>query len=139
MVYSFLDRFGRFAKEFGIVFGPGAGPGIVSGEVDLVFRNVSKLSSLPGYESVKRDNAVFLIGKKKKPIAVAQNPQLSLRQFIVGVEQLACRVYAGLIEQQTGTTLECLPPKQKAIASAAAMEVLIKKKLFPTADQLGEP
>ena len=33
--------------------------------------------------------------------------------------------------------LECLPPRQKEVATAAALEVLLRKKILPVADALG--
>jgi hypothetical protein len=62
---------------------------------------------------------------------------LSLSQFVVAVEQLACKVYAELITSQTGTSLDCLPSRQRELASKAALEVMIKKKMLPVAHKQG--
>jgi hypothetical protein len=161
IIFYLILRFGRFAKEFGIVASPPLSsqksapvhspPYIVSGEVDIVFMNTVKMSTdseriaqLPsqptkafvvqkksGLNSAKSHSS----GTANTTTAAAQS--LSPAQFVVAVEQLACRVYAQLIEEQTGTTLECLPPKQRESAARAAQEVLLKKKIIPVADKLG--
>jgi len=63
--------------------------------------------------------------------------QLSISQFVVCMRAIATRLYSSLIEQQTGTILECLPPRQREVATAAALEVLLKKKILPVAEALG--
>ena len=63
--------------------------------------------------------------------------QLTISQFVTCMRAVATRLYASLIEQQTGTILECLPPRQKEVATAAALEVLLKKKILPVAETLG--
>lgn len=63
--------------------------------------------------------------------------QLSISQFVVCMKAIATRLYASLIEQQTGTILECLPTRQREVATAAALEVLLKKKILPVAEAVG--
>ncbi len=63
--------------------------------------------------------------------------QLSISQFVICMKAVATRLYSSLIEQQTGTILECLPPRQKEVATAAALEVLLKKKILPVAQVQG--
>jgi len=58
-------------------------------------------------------------------------------QFLEAIKFLACKLYANIIEIQTGTLLECLPPRQREVAARAAIDVMIKKKLLPTAEKLG--
>lgn len=54
------------------------------------------------------------------------------------MREVANRLYASLIEQQTGMTLDYLPPAQRDIASRAAMEVMIQQKILPVADKMGK-
>jgi len=63
--------------------------------------------------------------------------QLSISQFVTCMRSVATRLYSTLIEQQTGTILECLPPRQKESATSAALEVLLKRKILPVAEALG--
>ena len=93
------------------------------------------VTSVHSSHSPYQDTSAFVVGRPRVATS-QQTPTLDIKQFTLAVEMLARRVYAGLIEQQTGTTLECLPPKQREVASKAALEVLIKKKLFPAAEKV---
>lgn len=62
---------------------------------------------------------------------------MTVHQFLAAVQELAVRLYAKVIEQKTGTVLECLPTQQRERAIRAAMDVFVLKKIVPTADQLG--
>ena len=63
--------------------------------------------------------------------------QMTAKQFIAAVEELAVRLYAHVIEERTGTVLDCLPPKQRSAAVRAAVDVLMLQKIVPTAEKLG--
>ncbi len=69
---------------------------------------------------------------------MAQTTGLTLTpgQFIEATKAVAAKLYANVIELQTGTVLECLPPKQRAAASRAVFDVLLKKKILPIAQKL---
>lgn len=144
-----LGRFGRFTKEFGIsIISKGAAhspPFLVNGEIDVIFLNASQAT--PDNRDLP-DKAPRAFGvragagtvKQYSKIAVGtagSAPVISLGQFIVAVKVLACQLYANVIEHETGTVLECLPPRQKEVASRAVMDVLMKKKIMPTAEKLG--
>jgi hypothetical protein len=145
-----LSRFGRFAREFGITSsGPGAGdpPYLVTGEIDVIFMNSIKS---PTADSTSNDTStrpfsvkyagnclsdaptVYSIVKYAKLTCHASN-HLSVAQFILAIELLAVKLYANLIERQTGASLECLPVRQRQIATRAATEVFLKKKILPKA------
>ena len=80
-------------------------------------------------------------GKIRSPRTTAmtqiKGSHLSANQFIAAVQDLAVRLYSNVIEEKTGTVLECLPEKQKKMAMRAAMDVMVLKKLMPHASTLG--
>ena len=143
-----LGRFGRFTKEFGIsVIAKGAAqpPFLVNGEIDVIFLNAAQATpenrDLPGRTPRAfgvRAGAGTVKQYSKTSLGTAGSaPVISLGQFIMAVKVLACQLYANVIEHETGTVLECLPPRQKEVASRAVMDVLMKKKIMPTAEKLG--
>ena len=75
-------------------------------------------------------------GTKQHPSSLGT--QMTVNQFIAAVEDLAVKLYAHIIEEKTGTVVECLPLKQQAKAIRAAMDVMIMKKIAPVADKLGK-
>ncbi len=148
-----LGRFIRFAKEFHLCFvGSTNGtvtctpPYLVSGEIDVIFHNAAKLKvdgDVSSREALRPYGFRAGGGTEKQYERTrthsSQTTGLSLTsgQFVEAVKALACKLYANVIELQTGTLLECLPPRQKAAASRAVFDVLIKKKLLPIGDKLG--
>ena len=149
-----LTRFIRFSKEFHLCF-VGSGnngekitctpPYLVGGEIDCIFANCAKMkvkndeSSSPhvrpyGFRAGAGTNKQYAKGNN----FVAQTTGLTLTvgQFIEAIKAVSAKLYANIIELQTGTVLECLPPRQRAAASRAVFDVLIKKKLLPIAEKL---
>ena len=160
-------RFGRFTKEFKIAglvkaaerFTPSGvkktDAMLVYGDVDVVFMNTVK--NVPAKEI---DGPMNISPTRSKP-PNAKSPQtfhpgggkihsprsttttqikgshLTANQFIAAVQELAVRLYSNVIEEKTGTVLECLPEKQKKMAMRAAMDVMVLKKLMPHASTLG--
>jgi hypothetical protein len=61
---------------------------------------------------------------------------MTVHQFLSAVQELAVRLYSKVIEQKTGTVLECLPAQQRERAMRAAMDVFMLKKIVPIATQL---
>lgn len=139
-------------------------PFLTSGEVDMIYLNACKTEDADngGISAWEEHMGVVVTptGKTRSPFSVknakgyvssknAKNgernantghtgPQhLSINQFVTCMRAIATRLYSPLIEQQTGTILECLPPRQKEVATAAALEVLLKKKIVPVAEMLG--
>ena len=145
-----LGRFIRFAKEFHLCFVGSGGvvtctpPYLVSGEIDVIFHNAAKLK-VSGDESSKETTRPygFRAGagsdkQYKRGNSTAQTTGLTLTpgQFFEAVKSISCKLYANVIELQTGTVLDCLPPRQKKAAARAVFDVLIKKKLLPIAQKL---
>ena len=146
-----LGRFIRFAKEFHLCFVGGSAstitctpPYLVSGEIDVIFHNAAKLK-VPGDVSAKQVLRPYGFraggGTDKQydrfaPSAQTTGLSLTVGQFVEAVKSVACKLYANVIELQTGTVLDCLPPRQKKAASRAVFDVLIKKKLLPISDKL---
>jgi len=145
-----LGRFIRFAKEFHLCFVGSGGavtctpPYLVSGEIDVIFHNAAKLK-VSGDESSKETSRPygFRAGagsdrQYKRGNSTAQTTGLTLTpgQFLEAVKSISCKLYANVIELQTGTVLECLPPRQKKAAARAVFDVLIRKKLLPIAQKL---
>jgi len=145
-----LGRFVRFAKEFHLCFVGNGGavtctpPYLVSGEIDVIFHNAAKLKVI-GDESSKEPPRPYGFrsgaGSDKQYMrthTAAQTTGLTLTpgQFLEAVKNISCKLYANVIELQTGTVLDCLPPRQKKAAARAVFDVLIKKKLLPIAEKL---
>lgn len=132
-------RFLRFAKEFGIVPGGHKSvqlpPMLVQGDIDVLYKVALKESDS------QRDityHQIFLSEKhKSKGKKHLSAHHMSPEQFICAVRQIATKLYARLIEQQTGTSLELLPVKMQDAATRAAMEAMNKQKILPVADSLG--
>lgn len=132
-------------------------PFLIPGDVDMIFLNILKTSDEEDDEVCYSawEEHMGLLSSAVKPIrktipfsvrsATAKTPSLtstaviSVTQFIRSMTQFATKLYASLIEQQTGTVLECLPSRQREVATHAAFEVMIKKKIIPVAEVLGEP
>jgi len=153
-----LSRFSRFAKEFEIIGQHESGK-LVFGEIDIIFANALKVipdgeDALPvpprafGVRAGASETASRFL---PPPSAVSRNKittaaaaaggmgsahVLTPGQFILAVKEIACRLYAQLIEHQIGAALECLPPKQKQAAMKAALEVMLRKKILPVAERL---
>ena len=146
-----LGRFIRFAKEFHLCFVGGSAstitctpPYLVSGEIDVIFHNAAKMK-VPGDVSTKQALRPYGFraggGTDKQydragPSAQTTGLSLTVGQFIEAVKSVACKLYANVIELQTGTVLDCLPPRQRKAAARAVFDVLIKKKLLPISDKL---
>lgn len=143
-----LTKFGRFAKDFGVsIIAKGAAqpPFLVCGEIDVIFLNAT--TSTPGnHDLPERSPRPFGVRAgagtpqqyKKSSLGTAGSaPVLSVGQFVSAVKELACKLYASVVEQETGTVFGCLPPRQKEIAARAVMDVMMKKKIMPTAHTLG--
>ena len=135
------SRFLRFAKQFHLTpekmrattpeNGPnGTDPMLVPGEVDLVFRNAIKFK--PEHEKAPFGTGTTRFTRRSQTGSAAV---MSLRQFTEAIRQFALRLYSPLCEKEFGTTLEYLPPTQRAMAAHAMHEVLIKKKLIPEAER----
>lgn len=147
-----LMKFGRFAREFGLV---GAESNqIVAGVVDIIFDKAYKVipegeEVLPapprafgvraGAENASKTvvRALLVKGVQQHKGGLAAAHVISPGQFIWGVKEIACKIYASLIEEQLGAALDCLPKKQKIIAEKTVMEVMLKKKILPVATNLG--
>ena len=144
-----LSKFGRFAKDFGISIiakgGAAQPPFLVNGEIDVIFLNATQImpddKDLPeraprafGVRAGAGDDRQY---KRSTVGPAGAAPVISAGQFVAAVKVLACQLYANVIEHETGTVLECLPPRQREAASRAVMDVLLKKKLVPTAEKLG--
>ena len=136
----------RFAKEFGII--PGGkvdqmGPMLVAGDIDVLYK-VSLLVKTDAADGRKTtsDSSYHkhFLAYRRKPKAVhyAANSSMNVYQFIQVMREVANKLFAGLIEQMTGTTLEYLAPAQREIASRAAMELFIQKKILPVADKMSK-
>lgn len=137
---------------------------LVYGDVDVVFMNTVKnvvakendgpMNLLPPPSSNSPGKATSPRGQLKSPQAFypgggkiksprttamtqIKGSHLSVNQFIVAVQDLAVRLYSSVIEEKTGTVLDCLPEKQKKMAMRAAMDVMVLKKLMPHANTLG--
>ena len=136
---------------------------LVYGDVDVVFMNTVKnitakendgplnlkpAPSSPPTKGVPRSGLkspqAFYPGGGKvtapRTTAMTQikGSHLSANQFIAAVQDLAVRLYSSVIEEKTGTVLDCLPEKQKQMAIRAAMDVMVLKKLMPHASTLGK-
>ena len=135
---------------------------LVYGDVDVVFMNTVKnipanendgpLNILPSSSGaapaspragLKSPQAFKPGGGNVQPVRTTAMTQikgsfLSANQFIAAVNELAVRLYSSVIEEKTGTVLDCLPEKQKKMAMRAAMDVMVLKKLMPHAGTLGE-
>lgn len=163
-----LFRFAKFAKEFKISGfvnfssslskSQGKVPLIALGDVDVVYKTVTKKieqkdvastsmtatntnPKLPNNSPQFKPSgsgvyASIFPNKKQQTVNVSQ---MSFNQFIVAVEELAIRCYSNVIEKETGTVLECLPVKQKAMAIRAAVDVMMLERMVPGALHLGEP
>ena len=144
-----LSKFGRFTKDFGIsIIAKGGAfqpPFLVNGEIDVIFLNATQVipdnNDLPdraprafGVRAGAGDERQY---KRSTVGAAGAAPVISAGQFIAAVRVLACQLYANVIEHETGTVLECLPPRQRQTAARAVMDVLLKKKIVPTAEKLG--
>jgi len=160
-----LSRFGRFTKEFKIagnisVTGErekSKSAMLVYGDVDVTFMTVLKrvpsvesdmpmsMTAVEQPSSRQSHSAAFIPAgsiryteKSTTPTAKALTAaQMTAKQFIAAVEELAVRLYAHVIEERTGTVLDCLPPKQRSAAVRAAVDVLMLQKIVPTAEKLG--
>ena len=153
--YMNLTRFARFGKEFDLV--GNQADRLISGELDIIFHNSRKVVPV-GEAPVLAPSRAFGVRAGAEAAAnrsVSGSPlrskaaaagtyhrsmsyaALSPGQFIFAVQTVASRIYADLIESQIGAALDCLPPKQKAAAAKAAMDVLISKRLIPTSRELG--
>lgn len=147
-----LMKFGRFAREFGLV-GVESNQ-IVAGVVDIIFDKAYKIipegeEVLPapprafgvraGAENASKTvvRALLVKGTHQHKGGLAAAHVISPGQFIWGVKEIACKIYASLIEEQLGAPLECLPKKQKIAAEKTVMEIMIKKKILPVATNLG--
>jgi len=137
-----LSRLIRFAKEFGIIAGGDCEqihPMLVAGDLDVLYKasllvktNESTKSKTSSYHQH------FLAVKRNiKATNYAANQSMTVAQFIQVVREVANKLYANILEQQTCTSMDYLTPSQKAVASKAAMELLIQHKIFPIADHLG--
>ena len=143
-----LSKFGRFTKDFGIsIIAKGAAqpPFLVNGEIDVIFLNAAQTTPenrdlperAPRAFGVRAGAGTQQQYKRSAVGAAGAAPVLSVGQFITAVKVLACQLYANVIEHETGTVLECLPPRQRETASRAVLDVLLKKKLVPVAERLG--
>lgn len=137
-----LSRLIRFAKEFGIIAGGNCEqihPMLVAGDLDVLYKasllvktNESAKSKASSYHQH------FLAVKRNiKATNYAANQSMTVAQFIQVIREVANKLYANILEQQTCTSMDYLTPSQKAVASKAAMELLIQHKIFPTADRMG--
>ena len=137
-----LSRLIRFAKEFGIIAGGDCEqihPMLVAGDLDVLYKaallvktNESTKSKASSYHQ-----HFLAVRRNIKATNYAANQSMTVAQFIQLIREVANKMYANILEQQTCTTIEYLTPSQKAVASKAAMELLIQHKIFPTADRLG--
>jgi hypothetical protein len=143
-----LSKFGRFTKDFGIsIIAKGAAqpPFLVNGEIDVIFLNATQTTPenrdlperAPRAFGVRAGAGTQQQYKRSAVGAAGAAPVLSAGQFVTAVKVLACQLYANVIEHETGTVLECLPPRQRETASRAVLDVLMKKKLVPVAERLG--
>lgn len=140
-----LSRLIRFAKEFGII--PGGqceqlAPMLVAGDIDVLY----KVSLLVKTDAVDANKKLSHHTYHQHFLAYRRNPKavnysatslMNVNQFIQVMREVANRLYVTLIEQQTGTSLDYLPPSQREIASRAAMEVMVQQKIIPVADKMG--
>ena len=146
-----LSRFLRFCKEFNLCFvgnrnkGPSCPPPyLVAGEIEIVFVNAAKTSA-GSHEIFQKKQKTFGVragagtdDQYKKDFRTAQSTGLvlTLEQFKAALTSIACKLYANLIEAQTGALLDCLPPQQKKQATRAALDVMMKKKILGVCDKL---
>ena len=147
-----LMKFGRFAREFGLV-GVESNQ-IVAGVVDIIFDKAYKIipegeEVLPapprafgvraGAENASKTvvRALLVKGTHQHKGGLAAAHVISPGQFIWGIKEIACKIYASLIEEQLGAALDCLPKKQRIVAEKTVMEIMIKKKILPVATNLG--
>lgn len=139
-----LSRLIRFSKEFGII--PGGkvdqtGPMLVAGDIDVLYK-ISLLVKTDAADGTKTTAGSsyhkHFLAQRRTPKAIhyAANSSMNVFQFIQVMRDAANKLYAGLIEQMTGTTLEYLAPAQREVASRAAMEMLIQKKILPVAGRM---
>ena len=77
------------------------------------------------------------VRRTPKAVHYAASQSMNVSQFVQVMKEVANKMYASVLEQQTCTTLEYLSASQRAVASRAAMELLIQHKVFPTADRMG--
>ena len=137
-----LSRLIRFAKEFGIIAGGNCEqmhPMLVAGDLDVLYKasllvktNESSKSKASSYHQ-----HFLAVKRNMKATNYAANQSMTVTQFIQVTREMANKLYANILEQQTCTSMDYLTPSQKAVASKAAMELLIQHKIFPTADRLG--
>jgi hypothetical protein len=69
--------------------------------------------------------------------AAAKKGKMTVEQFAASLGYIAVKLYDNVIVRQTGTVFECLPPEERDAAMRAALEVMMKKKVFPIAAALG--
>jgi hypothetical protein len=112
-----LSRFLRFCKEFNLCFvgnrnkGPSCPPPyLVAGEIEIVFVNAAKTSA-GNHEIFHKKQKTFGVragagtdDQYKKDFRTAQSTGLvlTLEQFKAALTSIACKLYANLIEAQTG-------------------------------------
>jgi hypothetical protein len=157
-----LGRFIRFAKEFHLCYVGGnksgssksngssnvtcTPPYLVSGEIDVIFHNSAKLkvpNDISSNSKLRPYGFRAGGGTDRQYQQYNQNGtqttglSLTPGQFMEAVKIISCKLYSNIIELQTGTLLECLPPRQQKAASRAVYDVLIKKKILPICDKLG--
>jgi predicted kinase len=165
-------RFSRFAREFGIVHANNTGsttgfsgyastpPYLVSGEVDIVYRNAVKLI-LPGdpSESLSHPKKAFFVQKampKLAPVGAYQTqapsnsnaalvfsethstPGLTIGQFQWAIRQLGGKLYGSAVAKDlsVGAMLDCLPATQRLVAERNALTMFMQAKLVPIADHI---
>jgi hypothetical protein len=128
---------------------------LVYGDVDIVFMNTiknipakendgpmniltsSSNSNLKSPQAFNPGGARVLGKQPSVPTTQIKGSYLTANQFIEAVHDLAVRLYSNVIEEKTGTVLECLPEKQKKMAIRAAMDVMMLKKIMPYASTIG--
>jgi hypothetical protein len=144
----FFHRFLRFAKEYKIgardagapaapdpIYGDSALLRISSGDIDLIFAIALKMNldaSKKGGSGLKTARAV-----RPAPRPGSEANALSYAQFVYAVRLCAERMYTAVIEEQTGTIIDCLPPSQREVASQTAFEVVMLKNIVPSAEEQG--
>lgn len=125
---------------------------LVYGDIDVVFvttlkrippEDINDTSAPHKEETPKKNSHAFIppgkVNSSDPPShSKTINTHMTVNQFFAAVQELAVRLYSKVIEQKTGTVLECLPPQQKDKAIRAALDVFMLKKIVPTANQLGK-
>jgi hypothetical protein len=143
-----LNRFLRFAKEYKIgardagapaandpIYGDSALLRISSGDIDLIFTIALKMNfdaSKKGGSGSRNVRAV-----RPTPRPGSESNALNFAQFVYAVRLCAERMYTAVIEEQTGTIIDCLPPSQRQVASQTAFEVVMIKNIVPVAEEQG--